>query len=640
MPYSKSIVIGILMAIIGLGLRPVGAESLKLSEVKREDLPWDMQHAFTAVETLQSKLLVVYNQQAADSRELAYAYAAARGLGKDQLFGLSCSTAETITRAEFEQQIRVPLRQHLLASGKLESMPTVVKKGEATHILEVAARNDVWAMVLIRGIPLRVAQDPNHVPKGNIPPLFIKNEASVDSELTLLVFDPVEAAGFVPNPYHSQIHPTPFNEIFARSLIMVTRLDAPDAGQVRRMIRDSIETEKLELAGRAVVDARGITDSASGYRLGDDWLRAAARLLRNEGLEVMLDDQPELLPEQEPLGRVALYAGWYHHNMTGPFLRDEFQFARGAVAYHIHSFSASTLRDARTAWAGPLITKGAAATMGSVYEPYLQLTPNVAMFVRGLLSGQTFAEAAYQSQPVLSWTMTMVGDPLYRPFPRPMLENAKIAQEQNHPDSPWLCLRLARRIIQEPISKESRIERVTAMVEALPHGVTYEGLGDMLAEIEGEYVLREEAYRKAEGLYEKPFDQIRCGLKRARLLAIHSDAEATMKEYERLLAVHPVDAPRYGVPQEALKYAASAGWTLLSPQLQSFLVPVGQKSGNAAEKPTSAPPGGEAGRDAGGMPAPRRDLIPPKPVLAPPSRPADGSLPPTVDPNRIPPSVR
>src|SRR5204863_9160895 len=83
---------------------------------------------------------------------------------------------------------------------------------------------------------------------------------------------------------------------------------------------------------------------------------------------------------------------------------------------HIHSFSASTLHDEHAYWAGPLVSKGAAATIGNVYEPYLQLTSHLNVFSDRLLHGFTFAESAYMSMQTVSWMSVMVGDPLYRPY--------------------------------------------------------------------------------------------------------------------------------------------------------------------------------------------------------------------------------
>jgi hypothetical protein len=102
--------------------------------------------------------------------------------------------------------------------------------------------------------------------------------------------------------------------------------------------------------------------------------------------------------------------------MAGPFTRPDFHFVPGAIAVHIHSFSARTLHDPNAGWVGPLLTKGAAVSIGNVYEPYLQLTAQLDIFNDRLLHGFTFAESAYMSMRVLSWMSVMVGDPLYRPY--------------------------------------------------------------------------------------------------------------------------------------------------------------------------------------------------------------------------------
>ena len=90
--------------------------------------------------------------------------------------------------------------------------------------------------------------------------------------------------------------------------------------------------------------------------------------------------------------------------------------APGAIAVHIHSFSAATLRDPNANWVAPLLSHGAAASLGNVYEPYLQLTSHLDIFNDRLLHGFTFAESAYSSVDALSWMSVMVGDPLYRPY--------------------------------------------------------------------------------------------------------------------------------------------------------------------------------------------------------------------------------
>jgi tetratricopeptide (TPR) repeat protein len=138
--------------------------------------------------------------------------------------------------------------------------------------------------------------------------------------------------------------------------------------------------------------------------------------LHKVGVPVVYDNTPALFPDGYPMTDCALYYGWRTEKATGPFAQPEFRFSRGAVAVHIHSFSAMTLRDPNAFWVAPLLSHGAAATLGNVYEPYLQFTAHLDIFNDRLLHGFTFAESAYSSIDVLSWTSVMVGDPLYRPY--------------------------------------------------------------------------------------------------------------------------------------------------------------------------------------------------------------------------------
>ncbi len=160
-------------------------------------------------------------------------------------------------------------------------------------------------------------------------------------------------------------------------------------------------------------------DAHSGYKVGDNWIYNSRKLFEDRAWECVFDEQEAVFGEEVDATSCAIYAGWYAGAITGPFAAPDFRFRKGAIAYHIHSWSAATLRSATSNWAGPLVAHGAAATMGCVYEPYLDMTPNVDVFFQRLLEGGSLGEAAWSSQPFLSWMNTVVGDPLYRPFAVP-----------------------------------------------------------------------------------------------------------------------------------------------------------------------------------------------------------------------------
>jgi hypothetical protein len=64
-----------------------------------------------------------------------------------------------------------------------------------------------------------------------------------------------------------------------------------------------------------------------------------------------------------------------------------------------------------------MLKHGAAATIGPVYEPYVQAFPLPELFFAALTEGyMNLGESYLVSLPYISWQMVLVGDPLYRPF--------------------------------------------------------------------------------------------------------------------------------------------------------------------------------------------------------------------------------
>ena len=363
--------------------------------------------ASAAERPLAESTIVVYNKAALDSPELARFYAQQRGIASDHIVGLTCSTDEEIRREEYDANIAEPLRE----TFKTRKWWTLRETPEhQTAVMNTSIR----FVAVIKGVPLKIkpteAPYPGDQSAGG--PVSGHNEASVDSELTTLGLFSRQISGPLRNPYFQSYKP--IGEIENPVLLLVCRLDAPKAETVRRMIVDSIAVEKKGLWGRAYVD--GAHETAAGYALGDQWLAEIPVQLHKVGVPVVYDNSPAIFPDGYPMTDCALYYGWRAEKAAGPFLQPDFRFSPGAIAVHIHSFSAMTLRDPNAAWVAPLLSHGAAASVGNVYEPYLQFTAHLNILNDRLLHGFTFAESAYSSIDVLSWMSVMVGDPLYRPY--------------------------------------------------------------------------------------------------------------------------------------------------------------------------------------------------------------------------------
>jgi uncharacterized protein (TIGR03790 family) len=359
--------------------------------------------------------VVIYNRNDKASAALAKYYAGRRNIPASQLVGLACSSEEEISRDEYLVDIEAPLRDAFAKRGwwKISIDP------EGHRYVESASMRFA---ALIRGVPMKIrsnAKEPPSTIYTDIQPgtpmqtLLQHNEASVDSELAAMFTLLEEAPAVIGNSYFRRFAHI-LNLPPTKGPFLVCRLDGPSDAIVREMIDDAIATEKSGLWGWAYLDARNIT--SGGYAEGDDWIASAGKMMRRRGIPVISDYAPEILPEGFPVTNAAIYYGWYIPDIAGPFAKADFRFVPGAVAVHIHSYSARTIRAPGIAWAGPLLFHGAAATMGNVYEPYLSLTVHFDVLQDRLMNGFTLAESAYAATPGLSWMDVVLGDPLYRPY--------------------------------------------------------------------------------------------------------------------------------------------------------------------------------------------------------------------------------
>lgn len=405
--------------------------------------------------------VVVFNSKDPDSADLARFYASQRGIPKERIVGLACPAKEEISRAEFDETIAEPLRAAFSKNNWWELRA-------ADHPLGRVERSKVRFLALIRGMPLRIAATadyPGDQAAGQ-PQIASRNEASVDSELAGLGAFSRIISGTRANPYFRSY--SPILDAGWPDLLLVARLDGPSPAVVRRMITDSIAAEEQGLRGFAYIDARNLPEEGLGE--GDKWIKAAARYSRQQGVPVVLDNGEGLFPEAYPMSHAALYYGWYAEQVAGPFARPDFHFQPGAVAVHLHSFSAMSLRDPQRYWCAPLLAAGAAATLGNVYEPFLALTPQLDVFNERLQGGFTLAESAWMSERVISWQTVVVGDPLYRPF--------KFVNDTTRPPgtTPWDLYREGAR----KWFREGRPAGEAALKEAAARarsGLLWEGLG-------------------------------------------------------------------------------------------------------------------------------------------------------------------
>jgi uncharacterized protein (TIGR03790 family) len=488
------------------------------------------------------EVVVIYNNRMPGSKLVADHYAQMRQVPEAQVYGFDLPITEEMTRAEFADALQFPLASRLVVDKlwRFGSVTNAATNGQPMRVENRVVESRIRYAVLCYGVPLKIASDPNLREPGreNVRPELLRNEAAVDSELAWLplVKMNVPLSGPLPNWVYGAtnmalLHPT-------NGILLVARLDGPSVEIARGLVDKALAAERDGLWGRAYFDARGL-DKTNSYYVGDEWILGAAELCRELGFETTVDRNPATFPADFPMSQIAIYCGWYDENVSGPFALPKVEFMPGAFAYHLHSSSAATLRSTNQFWAGPLLAKGATCTMGCVYEPYLSCTPNVAAFLARLIAGGfTFGEAAWAAQPALSWQITVVGDPLYRPFAKePSVLHAEFARTHN-PLIEWSYLR----VVNLRLVHGAPIAQLAAFLETIPatanSAVLTEKLAD-LYEMQGKPSLAIETYQRALKLNPSPEQRIRIRLTLGeKLLAQNRETDA-LEKYKQLLKESP-----------------------------------------------------------------------------------------------------
>jgi uncharacterized protein (TIGR03790 family) len=390
-------------------------------------------------------VVVVANKMAWQSVELAKYYMEKRNIPSNNLIILKAPSEEECSRDDYEKYIASPVRAFLkendpegnrfLCLVTLYGIPLRVRPPELTskEKKELSELHKQYSS--LRDQINKLEQQKNDQRLKDLKEEEVKTKrqiditrkgfqgAAVDSELALIREDPYTLEGWLPNKYFLGFRGKEIKNL-PQKVTLVSRLDGPSEAIVRRIIDDSLKTEKEGLQGKAYFDARWPDQSdkpaspsgkeVMGYAFYDKAIHNAAHLVeKSQRMSVVLDSQEALFqPGQCP--DAALYCGWY----SLAHYVDAFTWVRGSVGFHIASGECVTLKNKGSqVWCKMMLEKGVAATLGPVAEPYIHAFPLPDLFFPLLIEGRlTLAECYALSNPYWSWQMVLIGDPLYRPF--------------------------------------------------------------------------------------------------------------------------------------------------------------------------------------------------------------------------------
>lgn len=398
--------------------------------------------AGTAEETakdLADRVIVLANAGEPESIELAHYYAEKRGIPEANIVALKLPLGESITWTEYIATLHNPLMEILSKQGWIDGIAMAVpdKMGRRQYAI---SGHRISYLAVCRGVPLKIQNDPERFIAGQpftAVTRFKVNGGAVDAELALLPAGDYPINAYFPNPLFNQDRPSVFA---SAKVIKVSRLDGPTLRDAKSLVDQALAGERAGLIGRAYVDIGG------PHGEGDGWLEETAKEVASLGFDSDVDRKRSTLETTARFDAPVLYFGWYENRLNGPMAAPGFRFPPGAVALHIHSFSAPSLRNPGSGWVAPLVARGVSATFGNVDEPYLQLTHQPQRILRALARGWTLGDAAAYSIIAYSWQGIVVGDPLFRPFAVPFEEQWRHRDEAPDWQEPYLVLRRLRQL--------------------------------------------------------------------------------------------------------------------------------------------------------------------------------------------------
>ena len=384
-----------------------------------------------------NEILIIANSDIAESVEIAQYYCGKRGVPKENILALSLGPSfyDVITRANYDRKLAEPIRNELNRRGfanKIRCLLTIygvpIKvgrrgqlKGQEEKLAQLRKMVGDGKAEIARLEQSGAADAAKRKKKINQQLTRLQStidfivgketNASVDSELSMVLSGDYKLYRWQPNSLKGM---WPYWDF---KTLMVCRLDGPGFQIARNLVDKSLIAEKTGLGRRGVayIDSRGLADDKKPYSFGhfDQSLRELAVFLKYQVEMPVEHEMTEKLFAPGACPQTAIYCGWYSLKKYV----DSFDFANGAIGYHISSWEAIDLRDPNSSqWCPSMLKNGITATMGAVAEPYLHSFPKPKEFFAELFDGKCLVEAYYQTKPFNSWQLILIGDPLYRPF--------------------------------------------------------------------------------------------------------------------------------------------------------------------------------------------------------------------------------
>jgi uncharacterized protein (TIGR03790 family) len=376
--------------------------------------------ALGCAEEKHPEIVVVVNDETPVSLAIGNHYASLRGIPESNIVHISVPVKdplldspahETITRAEFQRLIRVPLEARL-------GQPDL--------------RDRIEILVTTKGVPLTIVADAYELKtRRALTLLRDASSASVDAELSLLFSSRIGSPGVVDdtNPYFDARQPfRRFRERHPESPLryMVARLTGYQGDNTSEGVPRDVA--RLVAAARRPIAERPIwlIDQDPTLGAGMDagnraLLQPATSILRALGLRVRGDKTRQFSRNNFDIQGYASWGSNDGHEAASHTYgeiegsRYPGHFAARALSVDFVSTNARSFTKPPSygqSLIADLIRLGVAGASGHVEEPTLPAVPRPHIMLRRYAEGVRAVEAYYRALPYLGWMNVYVGDPL------------------------------------------------------------------------------------------------------------------------------------------------------------------------------------------------------------------------------------
>lgn len=322
-----------------------------------------------------SEVLVVINDNSADSIEVGNYYKAARSIPDDNICHIQTATTDSITNANYGSQIKTPV------------LDCIQNKSLNINFI-----------VLTRGVPLLISDWAHR----NVDCLLVIANPSISYYATSLQY--------LSNPYYYQSS-VAFNRANNAGMYLVTRLDGYTLADAKALVDRSVQATAQN--GVFLFD---LTPSREDY-LRTDQMRYADDYLKSKGFTTYRDETSTFIGNQS---NVMGYVSW-GSNDPGytKALYQSNTFLPGSIGETFVSSGARTLHDPNASGQSliaDLIKQGITGISGYIQEPGISHTCDSQTQFRLYTSGYNLAESFFGSQEYIAYETVIIGDPLCAPY--------------------------------------------------------------------------------------------------------------------------------------------------------------------------------------------------------------------------------